>query len=100
MHKHLKGFMDRTEKAEESFLDRLDIAGRHRLGNLEFPTTEKKNSARNNHQILPQTINLPELPLVRVQDRRAGFDSTSSSIGDITPASHSERSTFERRRRT
>lgn len=37
MHKHMKSFMDRTEKAEESFLDRLDIAGRHRLGNFEFP---------------------------------------------------------------
>ena len=40
MHSHLKGFLNRTEKAEESFLDRLDIAGRHRLGNLEFPGLE------------------------------------------------------------
>ena len=35
-----------------------------------------------------------------MQDRRFGFDSTTSSIGDIGPSSISERSTFERRRRT
>ena len=93
MHKHVKSFMDRTEKAEESFLDRLDIAGRHRLGSIDLSETSNRKS------LLPDTINLPELSVVRVQDRRGGFDTTTSSI-DIPPSILPERSSFERRRRT
>jgi len=103
MHKHLKSFMDRTEKAEESFLDRLDIAGRHRLGSVDFNSTDSKNGSvrkNNTHQQLPQTINLPDLPLVRVQDRR-GFDSTNSSIEAPQSTGYDRHSnTFEKRRWT
>ena len=71
--------MEKTEKVEESFLDRLDIAGRHRFGSIDL-------SDKNRKSLLPETINLPELPLVRVQDRRAIFDSTTSSMDIPTPA--------------
>lgn len=42
---------------------------------------------------MPPTINLPDLPLVRVQERR-GFESSEVTVSAI------EKSTFERRRRT
>ena len=49
--------------------------------------------------MLPQTINLPELPLVRVQERRGGFESTTSTF-DIPSSPHERRGHFETRRRT
>jgi len=64
MHTHLEGFLDRTKRVEESFLDRLNLAGRHHLANAEITDRAGRKS------LLPQTINLPDLPLVRVQDRR------------------------------
>ena len=107
MHKHLKTFMDKTEKAEESFLDRLDIAGRHKLSNLEqfkASSVRDRSGSRKNTQVedisvMPTTINLPDLPLVRVQDRR-GFDSTSSSIEASPSTGNGFNSTFEKRRWT
>lgn len=48
---------------------------------------------------MPQTINLPDLPLVRVQDRR-GFDSTTSSIETPVTAKDWNYSTFDKRRWT
>ena len=48
---------------------------------------------------MPQTINLPDLPLVRVQDRR-GFDSTTSSIETPMTAKDWNYSTFDKRRWT
>lgn len=92
MQQHLKSFVSRTEKVEESFLDKLDIAGRH-----NFTIQDPLDKYGKNRHSLPQTINLPDLPLVRVQDRRH-LDSTNSSSETINSAK--ERSNFERRRRT
>ena len=51
MHKHLKSFMDKTERAEESFLDRLDIAGRHKLNTLELTgSTDRNRRSHKKHQ--------------------------------------------------
>ena len=51
MHKHLKSFMDKTERAEESFLDRLDIAGRHKLSTLELTgSTDRNRRSIKKHQ--------------------------------------------------
>lgn len=91
MHQHMKSFVSRTEKVEESFLDKLDIAGRQNFSLIDT----KDKSGRSGK--LPQQINLPDLPLVRVQDRR--FDSSASSL-ESQPTTRDKQNTFERRRRT
>ena len=62
---------------------------------------ERRNGEVNARHMLPQTINLPELPLVRVQERHGGFESTTSTF-DIpsSPRRDLSRNNFETRRRT
>ena len=62
---------------------------------------ERRNGEINTRHMLPQTINLPELPLVRVQERHGGFESTTSTF-DIpsSPRRDFSRNNFEARRRT
>ena len=60
---------------------------------------ERRNGEGNTRHMLPQTINLPELPLVRVQERRGGFESTTSTF-DIPSSPIERKNNFEIRRRT
>ena len=60
---------------------------------------ERRNSEINARHVLPQTINLPELPLVRVQERNRGFESTTSTF-DIPSSPKERRGNFDVRRRT
>lgn len=73
---------------EESFLDKFE----GRQNQQQYSGRHHSDVNGKKHQ-MPPTINLPDLPLVRMQERR-GFESSEVTVSAM------EKSTFERRRRT
>ena len=107
MRETLRSYSVQIQRFEDVFQDKMDNSGSSNFTAARklFPDSSKRKKYSEltpERHSMPNTINLPEMPLVRVQDRRVDqFDSTLSSMGEVPSASDTnDAASFRKRRRT